>query len=91
MASDAVSAAFQYEIRLDELVIVENDSKKNTQGATELGRPLQELFEGVYFPIPYQLEPFLVPTGHQEIRLDLYCDWIDMRTANHWVTRESAE
>ena len=90
VASDAVSAAFHYEIRLDELVVTEDDAARHPQGATELNRPLQELFEGIYFPIPQSLESFLVPAGSQEVRLDLYCDWIDMRTSSHWILRESA-
>ena len=81
VASDAVSAAFQYEIRLDELVAPETSGSKRAEGAIELGQSLQEIFEGIYFPIPLLLEPFLVPTGDQEIRLELHCDWIDMRTA----------
>ena len=35
----------------------------------------------------FSLEPFLVPTGDEEIRLELDCDWIDMRTAMHWLPR----
>ena len=51
----------------------------------------KELFDGIYFPISHQLEPFLVPIGTQEIRLKLHCDWIDMRTARHWLAKESTE
>ena len=87
MASDTVSAAFRYEIRLDELVVVAENGDKRAEGAIELLRPLQEIFDGIYFPIPSSLEPFLVPTGDEEIRLELDCDWIDMRTAMHWLPR----
>lgn len=57
------------------------------EGALPLGRPLQEMFGGAYFPIPRSLEPFLVPTGNDEFRLELHCDWIDMRTAKHWAAK----
>ena len=90
IASDTISAAFQYEIRLDELVITEFSGERRAEGTVELTQPLQELFEGVYFPIPEPLEPFLVPKGNQEIRLELYCDWIDMTTAKHWRPAEIA-
>ena len=90
VASDAVSAAFQYEIRLDELVVVGQNGSRHNQGADVLDRTLQQMYEGLYFPIPASLESFLVPKGDQEIRLDLYCDWIDMRTASHWITKEAA-
>lgn len=89
VASDAMNAAFQYEIRLDELVTVESGGKKRAEGAISLKRSLHELYGGIYFPIPSSLMVFLVPTGDQEIRVHLYCEWIDMRTAKHWLPRES--
>lgn len=89
VASDAVSAAFQYEIRLDELVTAIINGDKRTEGAISLEQPLQEMFGGIYFPIPSELKDFLVPSGFQEIRVYLYCEWIDMRTARHWLPGES--
>jgi molecular chaperone HtpG len=84
VASDAVSAAFQYEIRLDRVVAANLDGVVRAEGAIALARPLQEMYSGIYFPIPPPLEPFLVPQGDAEIRLELHCDWIDTRTAKHW-------
>ena len=89
VVSDAVSAAFQYEIRVDELVSTEVNGDRRAEGAIELDRPLQEMFAGIYFPIPNLLEPYLVPAGDQEIRLYLHCEWIDMRTARHWLPMET--
>jgi Histidine kinase-, DNA gyrase B-, and HSP90-like ATPase len=90
VASDTVSAAFQYEIRLDEVVAASLNGILRAEGAVELGQPLQEMYDGIYFPIPAPLERFLVPRGDAEIRLELHCDWIDMRTAKHWTPREAA-
>jgi hypothetical protein len=90
VASDTVSAAFQYEIRLDEVVAAKVNGVPRAEGAIQLDRPLQEMYGGIYFPIPAPLEPFLVPRGEAEIRLELHCDWIDMRTAKHWTPKESA-
>jgi len=90
VASDTVSAAFQYEIVLDEIVSTQLDGKTRGEGAVALDRPLQEMFGGLYFPIPRPLERYLVPQGAQEIRLQLSCDWFDMRTARHWTPRDSA-
>jgi hypothetical protein len=90
VASDTVSAAFQYEIRVDEVVSANVSGSMRAEGALELDRPLQQLFEGLYFPIPASLEGFLVPTGEKEIRLELHCDWVDMRTSNHWVSANSS-
>lgn len=89
VASDAVSAAFQYEIRLDEVVAAKINGSMRAEGAIPLRRPLQPMYNGLYFPIPAPLERFLVPRGDAEIRLELHCDWIDMRTAKHWAPRES--
>jgi molecular chaperone HtpG len=88
VASDAVSASFQYEIRLDEIVGADVNGAVRAEGALPLGRPFQELYGGAYFPIPQPLEPFLVPTGNDEIRLELHCDWMDMRTAKHWAAED---
>lgn len=90
VASDAVSAAFQYEIRLDELVTAKVNGDRRAEGAIALEQPLQEMYAGIYFPIPAPLEEFLVPDGDQEIRVYLYCEWVDMGTAKHWLPRESA-
>jgi hypothetical protein len=90
VASDAVSAAFQYEIRLDEVVATDQNGMTRAEGAVQLERPFQEMYAGIYFPIPTLLERFLVPRDETEIRLELHCDWIDMRTAKHWTSKEAA-
>ena len=71
---------------LDELVTAEFNGGKQVEGAIALEHPLQEMYAGIYFPIPRPLEVFLVPAGAQEIRVHLYCEWIDIRTSKHWVT-----
>lgn len=90
VVSDAVSAAFKYEIRLDEVVAANVNGTARAEGAIQIVRPLQEIFDGLYFPIPAPLERFLVPGGSSEIRLELYCDWFDMRTAGHWTPKEQS-
>ena len=89
VASDGVSAQFQYEIRLDEIVATEVDGILRAEGAMELDRPRQELFNGIYFAIPGSLERFLIPRGEQEIRLNLDTEWIDMRTGRLWEVETS--
>ena len=76
VASDTVSAAFQYEIRVDEVVAANVNGSIRAEGAIQLDRPFQEMFGGMYFPIPDPLERFLVPQGDEELRLELHCDWI---------------
>ena len=88
VASDTVSAAFQYEIRLDEVVAAQVGSTVRAEGAIQLEKPFQEMYNGLYFPIPGPLEAFLIPHGNEEIRIDLHCDLIDMRTAKHWAPRD---
>ena len=87
--SDAVSAAFKYEIRLDEVVATSVDGQARAEGAARLDRPLQEMYAGLYFPIPSALERFMVPRGEDELRLELYCDWFDIRTAKHWAPKDA--
>jgi molecular chaperone HtpG len=87
--SDAVSASFKYEVRLDEVVSVPTNGVKRAEGALALRQPLQALFDGLYFPIPPVLERYLVPLGEKEIRIELYCDWFDVRTAKHWEPRQA--
>lgn len=86
--SDAVSAAFKYEVRLDEVVATTVNGSTRAEGAVQLERPLQEMYCGLYFPIPATLERFLVPRGEVEIRVELYCDWFDIRTAKHWAPKD---
>ena len=90
--SDGIGSAFQYEIRLDELIVVsEIDGIHRAEGAVELKQQLQENYGGLYFPIPQAIESYIVPMDRdQEIRIYLYCEWIDMRTAKHWLPREVA-
>jgi hypothetical protein len=61
VASDAVSAAFQYEIRLDVVVAADLNGVIRAEGAVQLERPLQEMYGGLYFPIPIPWNPFLFP------------------------------
>lgn len=91
VASDAANAAFQYEIRLDEIVAPKVNHVFRAEGAIQLERPLQEIYDGIYFPIPDLLKDFLVPQGNEEIRVELHCDWFDMRTAKHWAPKEDLE
>jgi hypothetical protein len=86
--SDAVSAAFKYEIRLDEVVSTTVNGSSRAEGAVQLERPLQEMYGGIYFPVPPSLERFVVPRGEVDIRLELYCDWFDIRTAKHWAPKD---
>jgi hypothetical protein len=88
VASDNVSAAFQYEIRVDVVVAASVGGVVRAEGALELDRPLQEMYDGLFFPIPAPLEPFLVPKTDGQILLELHCDWIDTRTAKQWVSKE---
>ena len=88
VTSDTVSAAFHYEILLDEVVATKVNGVLRGEGAAPLDRPLQAMYTGLYFPIPSVLERFLVPRGEAEIRLQLNCDWFDMRTAKHWTPRD---
>ncbi len=87
VASDAISTAFQYEIRLERLVTTSSEAGPVAGGAAEISRPLQGLFGGLYFPIPEPLEEYLVPRGGGEVRIEVRCDWIDFLSARAWEAR----
>jgi hypothetical protein len=93
IASDGVSSAFQFEIRLDHLIVTANDEgEQSVEGARELTRPVQEILEGLYFPIPQVLEAVLVPQGDAEIRIEVSSgEWIDIRTAHAWQPKSENE
>jgi molecular chaperone HtpG len=89
VASDAISTAFQFEVRLDRLIIQGEgvDSLVNA-GAGEIDRPIHALFGGLYFPIPSPLERFLVPGPQEEIRIEVRTEWVDFSSARSWQPRE---
>ena len=87
VASDAISTAFQFEILLDRLLVATGTGLLS-QGAVVLDRPIQQLFEGLYFPVPPELEEHLVPEGDQRIPVEVLCDWIDFAGSRSWKARE---
>ena len=88
LASDGVSTAFQFEVRLDRLLLTA-DAKSLSQGAVAIEGSIQQLFKGLYFPLPSELEEYLVPVGNQEIRIEVLCDWLDFASARSWEAREA--
>ncbi|MCW3033357.1 MAG: hypothetical protein JWM60_1702 [Solirubrobacterales bacterium] len=90
IASDLISTAFQFEVRLDELITTEGSDGLSAGGAVELTQPLQALFDGLYFPVPVELEPFLVPADGREVRIEVRCDWIDFTSARSWEPADEA-
>ena len=87
MASDGISTAFQFDITLDELMF-DSNTKALSQGAIEIGRSIQELFGGLYFPLPSELETHLVPVGDRKIRIQVDCDWVDFVGSRKWQVRD---
>lgn len=86
LASDAISTAFQFEIRLDQLM-VDAHTGALSQGAVVVERSIQQLFGGLYFPLPTELESHLVPVGSQAIRIEVRCDWLDFAGSRSWEAR----
>jgi hypothetical protein len=84
IASDLVSTAFQFEVRLDRLITIVSEAGELPGGAEEIERPVQSLYEGLYFPIPPALEPFLVPTTSNEVRIEVRGEWTDFATSRSW-------
>ena len=87
LASDGLSSAFQFEVRLDRLLLTA-DATSLSQGAVAIEGTIQQLFGGLYFPLPTELENYLVPIGSQEIRIEVLCDWLDFASSRSWEARE---
>ena len=87
LASDGISSAFQFEVRLDRLLLTA-DATSLSQGAVAIDASIQQLFGGLYFPLPPELEEYLVPTESQEVRIEVLCDWLDFASSRSWEARE---
>ena len=90
VASDGISTAFQFEVVLDRLLVAAG-SESLSHGATVLQRPIQQLFEGLYFPIPTTLEEYLVPVGNQTICIQVNCDLLDFAGSRAWKARQEVD
>ena len=85
VASDGFSSAFQFEVRLETVITNPQDGGRAMEGADQAERSVQELNDGIYFPLPKALEKALVPEGDQEIRIEVSSgDWIDTKTSHAW-------
>ncbi|HUT90756.1 MAG TPA: ATP-binding protein [Thermoguttaceae bacterium] len=89
VASDGISSAFQFEVRLDHVITTSTEGVQSMEGAQQSNRPIQDVNDGLYFPIPPVLEPNLVPGNDEEIRIEVSSgDWIDTKSAHAWRARE---
>lgn len=89
VASDGISSAFQFEIRLEHVISTEAEGLRSIEGAEQADRTIQEVSDGLYFPLPSILESVLVPTGAEEIRIEVSSgDWIDTKSAHAWRAKE---
>ena len=84
VASDEISSAFQVDIHLDQLITSGPFGSPSHGGSSQEDRPLQSMYEGLYFPIAAELEVCLVPSGDGEVRLQIDCEWIDFTSARVW-------
>ncbi len=92
VASDGISSAFQFELRLEHVVTTEVNGVQSTEGAEQLGHAVQEIEGGLYFPISVVLESHLVPAGDEAIRIEVSSgDWIDTESAHAWRAKEEED
>ena len=89
VASDAISTAFHFDIQLARLLVTTGTGLLS-HGAVELNRPIQQIFKGLYFPVPSELEEYLVPVGDQEIHIRVQCDLVDFAGSRGWEAREES-
>ena len=91
-ASDSISTAFQFDIRLDRLITPLDAASGDGSGVIQMDPPVQALYDGLYFPIPSRLDDYLVPTHDEAIRIEVRCEWTDYSSARTWssVAEKSA-
>ena len=89
VASDAISTAFHFDIQLGRLLVTTGTGLLS-HGAVELDRRIQQLFKGLYFPVPSELEEYLIPVGDQEIHIKVQCDLVDFAGLRGWEAREES-
>ena len=89
VASDAISTAFHFDIQLGRLLVTTGTGLLS-HGAVELDRCIQQLFEGLYFPVPSELEEYLIPVGDQEIHIKVQCDLVDFAGLRGWEARDES-
>ena len=53
----------QVDIHLDQLITSGPSGARSHGGSSQEDRPLQSMYEGLYFPIAAELEAYLVPSG----------------------------
>ena len=88
-ASDGISSAFQFEVRLEHIITTNISGIQSTEGVEQSDRSIQDVNDGLYFPIPSALESNLVPGGDDEIRIEVSSgDWIDTKSAHAWRAKE---
>ena len=90
VASDAISTAFHFDIQLGRLLVT-TGTESLSHGAVDLKRPIQRIFGGLYFPIPPELQEYLVPAGDQEIHIRVQCDLVDFAGSRGWEAREEPQ
>ena len=89
VASDGINSAFQFEVRLEHVITTGTGDQRTNEGAEQAVRSVQEVNGGLYFPLPSVLESVLVPSEHDEIRIEVSSgDWIDTKNAHAWRARD---
>ena len=83
--TDAKSVVFNYELRLQQIIVVQSGTEGDEPtGVVELKHPIQEYQSSMYFRIPELLERYLVPTAGVEILVRVNYDWFDRQRGRAW-------
>ena len=83
--TDAKSVVFNYELRLQQIIIAQSSTGEyGPTGFVQLKNPIQEYQDSMYFRIPELVERYLVPTAGVEILVRVNYDWFDLQKGKAW-------
>ena len=83
--TDAKSVSFNYELRLQQIILAQSDTEEDVPtGFVQLKNPIQEYQSSMYFRIPEVVERYLVPTVGIEILVRVNYDWFDLQKGKAW-------
>jgi len=75
MASDGIDTSFGIQIKLDSLIL-DSQGGRGLPGSTVIDPVLLAVYDELYFPIPKEIEPSLVPTASNTIRISVSYDFL---------------
>jgi len=75
IVSDGIDTSFGIQIKLDSLVL-DSEGARGRPASTVIEPALLDVYGELYFPIPKEIEPSLIPEALTPIRISLSYDFL---------------